>query len=155
MRPNTDPVTLIVGRSTPDIKTGCWNWTRGKDSDGYGVTNLFGKTRKAHRVAYEAWNGKIPEGMCVCHRCDNRSCVNPEHLFLGTNRDNIDDCLKKGRWTSIRGSKNPANILSEEDVLNIRRAFGRSSGGELARAYGVTPSSICDIKRGRTWKWLK
>lgn len=75
----------------------CWEWRGAKRSRDYGNFNLNGKPTLAHRVSYELFIGKIPKDILVCHRCDNQSCVNPNHLFLGTQKDNVRDCLNKGR----------------------------------------------------------
>ena len=76
---------------------GCWNWLGAKDPDGYGRACYMNKTPMAHRLSYQFSKGLIPEGMCVCHTCDNRACINPLHLWLGTHQDNMDDKKNKGR----------------------------------------------------------
>ena len=79
----------------------CWNWTASKNIQGYGYFRFDGKMRKAHRMAWLLVNGEIPDGMCVCHTCDNPGCVNPIHLWLGTNQDNMDDMNNKGRHYNL------------------------------------------------------
>src|SRR5947207_5829360 len=86
---------------------GCWVWLRARTSRGYGNIHLGGKMVSAHRVAWELVNGPIPEGLLVLHKCDNPSCVNPDHLFLGTNADNRKDAQVKGRLPRHLGEKNP------------------------------------------------
>lgn len=95
------------GRYVVDEVTGCWNWTRGKFRHGYGAIAHGKRTLKAHRVSYMLHIGEIPEGMLVCHKCDNPQCVNPEHLFLGTPKDNTQDMILKGRKVVLRGEDNP------------------------------------------------
>lgn len=135
---------------------GCWNWTGEIRENGYGSFHPApkrGQTDKsyAHRFAFELMFGVIPEGMCVCHKCDNRRCVNPGHLFLGTHQDNMDDMVAKGR--GCKGSRSPLSKLTESDVATIRalRAQG-TTPADLARQYGVAPSNITQIIKRRTWR---
>ena len=103
----------------------CWHWVAYKRPDGYGQFYLDGKTVTAHRTAWQLTSGRIPNGLCVCHKCDNPSCVNPGHLFLGTMTDNIRDRDAKGRNGSNQGENGPTAILTEKDVLDIRGAEDR------------------------------
>jgi len=93
--PGADHARLF-SRVTGDIE-GCWNFTGHKTADGYGKVNYRGKSMLAHRVSYLIVNGRLPADLLVCHRCDNPSCINPSHLFLGTDFDNTMDAIKKGR----------------------------------------------------------
>jgi len=125
----------------------CWEWTASKLSNGYGQV-WFGprhdrKKMLAHRLSYELAFEEIPDGMCVLHKCDNKSCVNPSHLFLGTHRDNISDCLKKRRFTPCK--------LTLENVRIIRSSPHKSTL-DLSKQFGVSKSAIKDVKNGRTWR---
>lgn len=135
---------------TPEPYSGCWLWTKGTRSFGYG--NFFVKSpdlhQAAHRVSWEIYRGEIPEELCVLHRCDTPSCVNPDHLFLGTRRENSADMARKKRSTI--GSRNPNSKLTEADVLAIRSSL--ESHSKIAKKYGVLFGNIKDIRRGRTWK---
>jgi len=91
-----------------DEKTQCWLWTGYVDCYGYGELYSFGKRIKAHRFSYQYFNGEIPEEICVCHTCDTPKCVNPEHLWLGTNAENTNDSVKKGRRSYLLGETNPS-----------------------------------------------
>lgn len=79
------------------VKNGCWEWQKYKNEWGYGRLRHNGKKVLAHRASYEVFKGDFDKNLLVCHSCDNPSCVNPDHLFLGTNKDNVDDCISKGR----------------------------------------------------------
>lgn len=97
----------------PENEDDCWEWVRYKDADGYGKFTYNKRQRPAHRIMYQLEKGEIPDGMLVCHSCDNPSCVNPNHLWLGTVKDNSEDMVKKGR--SLKGDKNPHYGLKLEE----------------------------------------
>ena len=127
--------------------TDCQEWQGSYFTHGYGRTP---DGRRAHRVAYANARGPIPEGMSVCHRCDNRRCVNVDHLFLGTNAENVADRQAKGRQS--KGSHRPASKLSEHDVSVIKWCLGAGvEGAKLAKLYGVTRALISYIKTGKGW----
>lgn len=132
---------------------GCWQWSRGKNRNGYGVVRGKSRQLKSHRVAYELSVGPIPDGMCVLHRCDNPACCRPDHLFLGTVDDNNKDKKSKGRGKVNKGERNGMSRLTDSDVLAIRERY--AAGGifhsQLAAEYGVTSSLICNIIKGRRW----
>lgn len=86
---------------------GCWGWRAYKDPNGYGQMSVMGKLQRAHRISYTLHYGVIPKGMMVCHKCDNPECTNPDHLFLGTNADNMRDAYKKAQLPTIMSSNNP------------------------------------------------
>lgn len=129
---------------------GCWIWT-GATQKGYGCFSLGGKPRRAHRLSWEMANGASCGDLFVCHRCDVRLCVNPDHLFLGTNRDNLLDAKAKKRTTI--GERNRHAKLAARDVAAIRsrRAAGET-GVALAAFYGVSAATICDITKRRSWE---
>jgi hypothetical protein len=127
---------------------GCWEWKGVLKKDGYGK---IGTKDTAHRRSYEYTYGIIPKGMCVCHSCDNRKCVNPSHLFLGSLKDNMRDMVKKGR--NATGSKIGTSKLTEEMVLEIRKM--RIEGKEyqeLCDNFGVCWETIAVICRNKQWK---
>lgn len=133
--------------------SGCWIWIGAVGSNGYGHI-WIGKGvapswcyAPAHRVSWELHRGPIPEGMCVLHRCDNPYCVNPDHLFVGTHRDNKADCVRKKRHAHSAGGNHPGIKLSLDDVIAIRAS--KDSHTHLARQFGVTASHICSIRKGR------
>lgn len=124
----------------------CWEWLASK-SLGYGRFSIHGKMWQAHRVAWTLTFGPIPEGLHVCHHCDNKGCCNPYHLFLGTDLDNIQDSARKGRM---------AKKLSIEDVREIRELLEEDNLllREIAALFGVRGVAIGKIKSGYTWAWL-
>ena len=140
--------------------TGCWEWV-GCKRRGYGHTIIGSrkdgtrKTISAHRLSYLIFHGEIPAGMEVCHKCDNPSCINPDHLFAGTRQDNVDDRERKGRNNPPKVEKHAKAKLTEKDVLDIRnkRAAGKSFG-KLAKEYGVCKKTIQDAVSGKHWSYL-
>jgi hypothetical protein len=129
---------------------GCWVWMGTTTVRGYGQIESFKRKHYAHRASYEAFVGPIPEGMNVCHACDNVYCVNPAHLFLGTQKQNLEDMVKKKR--STLGEKNPMAKLSAEDVKDIKYLLSTDVSSKfLALEYGVTTSAINLIKQGKRW----
>ena len=134
-----------------------WGWVAGKNSNGYGCMAVSGKTELAHRIGYEIYIGKIPEGLCVLHSCDIPACVNPEHLHLGTQIDNIKERTERGRGINPAyiGEDNPRAKLTKKEVIKIRK---RHKSGEsetsLAKEYGVSQGGISAIVLGKTWKHI-
>ena len=137
-------------RSIPEPNTGCWLWMGPPDNGGYGSIRFGGKLMKSHRASWTAFRGEIPTGMCVLHQCDNPSCINPEHLFLGTRADNIQDMIQKGRDRKIAGETHHKAKLSRTKVAIIKDSPLSSS--KLAAQYGVHKSTIRSIMAGKTWK---
>lgn len=139
-------------------ESGCWAWTAAKNDDGYGHMRFRGRGRAAHRLSFELHRGPIPDGLCVLHKCDNPSCVNPDHLFLGTHSDNMQDMARKGRQRSpfnVSGERHPASKLRASEVLEIRHAHAQGiSAQELSSKYGVSAAQIHLIARRKTWQHL-
>ena len=146
--------------------TECWVWPNGQTTGGYGVIwdRDRGVSKLAHRVAYEMFIGPIPEGLCVCHTCDNPLCVNPDHLWLGTRLDNNADRGRKGRTVSgehfrhnpTRGSANVGAKLTEDQVRDIRRRIrGGESNPDIAKIYGVARNTVSQIRTGASWSHIE
>lgn len=136
---------------------GCWEWTASFDSGGYGVIKVGGENKKAHRVSYEIFNGSIPEKMCVCHKCDNPKCINPDHLFIGTQQANIADRQNKCRSNggSLQGEKNKSAKLTNMQVAEIKRAIADGCPQkDLAIKYSVSATTIWAIKHGLKWSCI-
>lgn len=133
-------------------ESGCWLWRRSLIG-GYGSLRVGGKRGKAHRFSYQLHFGSIPDGLVVRHKCDRPSCVNPLHLELGTQVDNIADAVARGRARGAVGERNHHAKLNRSQVIEIRR---RSDLGEsrvsLSKAFGVASTMISNIARGQSWK---
>lgn len=141
---------------------GCWNYRGTIDAKGYGQIYGLRKCRRAHRVSYELHCGPIPEGLGVLHHCDNRVCVRPDHLFVGTQADNMLDMDRKARRKGIftsegtTGTSNPSAVLDEEQVKAIRQSYKprKTTHKDLAARFGVSPNTIYLILKNKTWKHL-
>lgn len=135
----------------------CWGWKGEVNRWGYARITIGGalnpKVHNASRLSWIVYKGEVPDGMQVCHKCDNRQCTNPDHLFLGTPKENQQDMIKKGRANILRGENCPWSKLTELEVLQI---IERCKKGErcvdIAKDYNVSASYISDIKRGYRWK---
>lgn len=163
----TDPPPIIrFSQRTRKAENGCLEWQGPPQKEtGYGQFTLANKTMSTHRASWILFRGQIPKNLYVLHKCDNRICVNPNHLFLGTQKDNMDDMQAKGRKFSqrgiprpnMRGEKHFASLLTDKQVREIAKRLKRGKRGlsrELARQYGVKISYIQDIMRGRKWTGL-
>lgn len=131
----------------------CWIWTGGKNNTGYGSLGHRKRSLLAHRVAYEIHHGvTLPSTTAVCHTCDNRVCVNPAHLWLGTLGDNNWDRHKKGRSRggSMRGQVNPMAKLTEDDVRNIRQSTEPLL--TVAKRFGISFQTVSNIRLRKTWR---
>jgi hypothetical protein len=148
----------------------CWNWNASINRSGYGQFWLDDKMRLAHRIAFAIYNNDLSiiyntknyhkcnnTFKCILHKCDNKKCCNPNHLFIGTNADNIKDKINKNRQQHMRGSSNGYSKLKENDILEIRKNYiPRKNGGMifLAKKYNVSTTNICDIIKRKTWKHI-
>ena len=155
----------------------CWEWTGKIRNNGYGeYTHIVNGNKKyilAHRGSYEVFKGKIQDGLYVCHSCDNKKCVNPDHLWVGTGKDNMQDCLKKGRLKKTTGYKHTEETkakfklrsrpqkkgeaswlskLNEEKVLEIRELLEQNiKTKDIAEKYGISASQVNNIRNRTSW----
>jgi hypothetical protein len=133
----------------------CWPWLKSLAAKGYGQIKRTNERKQfyAHRVAYELATGVDPSGRCVCHSCDNMKCVNPKHLFLGTQGDNLQDMKHKSRH--LFGEKNNQHVLVEKQVVQILALKGVMSQREIASRFGVSQGTIAKIHLGQRWQHLR
>lgn len=138
----------------------CWNYRGTVKTNGYGEIKFRGKNVKAHRVSIFVFSGEWPNPeMCVCHKCDNPTCINPDHLFIGTHQDNMTDRNKKGRTFRHIGALNGGAKLTEEQAREIKKTFkvtgpNKSNKKELAKKFGVSTVTVKHIAMGLIWKHL-
>jgi hypothetical protein len=151
-------------------ENGCWDWKGKITNAGYGEITLDRKYLLIHREAYKLFKGDIPNGLNVCHSCDNKKCCNPDHLWVGTQKENINDCVKKDRrtkggWSYTReyaprntgrpGQKHHANKIRDHDVYEIRELLKQGlNQKQIANRYGVDQSVISKIKNGKAWSHI-
>jgi hypothetical protein len=154
------------GPTQPHMTTPCWLWTGATSKNGYGQLSVEGHQVSAHRTSWELHHGEIPEELLVLHHCDHRPCVRPDHLFLGTNKENSEDMVRKGRSTTgdrnasrryperqVRGSRQGSAKLTEAQVIAIREANRQGdSRRSLAQKYGVAIPTIDSIVTRRAWR---
>jgi hypothetical protein len=160
MKPN-DPAKLeerFWSLTMPEPMSGCFLWMAGADSDGYGWFYIGTQNGKqiscaAHRFSWELQNGPIPKSKHILHKCDTPSCVNPDHLYLGTNSDNQLDAHARSRHPSRKGVLHPLVKLTDGNVVEIRGSPGK--GVDLAKQFRVSPATICNIRKRKTWKHLE
>lgn len=127
------------------LENGCWEWQAYKLPRGYGLFSFCGQDALAHRVAYELFVGPLGENKDVMHSCDNPSCVNPDHLSLGSRKDNMQDAKKKGRMR--QGETHGRSVLTDAQAKEIKEASGFQR--EIAEKYGVSQTTVWEIKSGR------
>ena len=142
------------GNYIPEPNSGCWLWMNSLNESGYGHIALpTGIQKKAHRISWMLHYGQDPGELFVCHKCDNPCCVNPDHLFLGTQADNLKDCQKKNRFSrthQAKGERQGNSKLTDEMVLAIRAS--PLSLRQAAAQWGTTFTNISDIRKRRSWR---
>ncbi len=133
--------------------SGCWLWAGEVRKSGYGVMSIHRKQVGVHRASYEAFIGPVPEGMFVCHTCDVKTCINPEHLWVGSQQDNMNDKVNKGRQT--KGEGHGMHKLEEPQVVEIKTMLSKGvSQLDVAKMFSVHKSTISLIARGKRWGWV-
>lgn len=140
-------------------ESGCWDWTK-SFRNGYGVLSLSGKNHSAHRLSYQVFKGNIPEGMLICHSCDNKKCINPDHLFIGSYSDNTKDAVLKGIIVVPKGKEFETGHLPKNSTLDKEKAqelkqFTLANPDmkcpEIAKMFEVKNQLVRDIRAGRTY----
>lgn len=143
-----DVIERFEGKFIPEPNSGCWLWTGALDRKGYARFGFEGRNSKGNRAAYKLYKCD-PGDFCVLHRCDVRCCVNPDHLFLGTQVENVSDCKAKGRTQKVRGEAKVASKLKAKEVLDIYSK--RLTRYDYRDRYGVAYSTVARIQTGKVW----
>lgn len=152
---DSDTLKERLLRNFKENERGCWVWQLARTRNtGYGAMRWNGRTQAVHRLSWLCFRGEIPEDKpCICHTCDNRACINPDHLFCGTRAENMADMTRKGRQS--KGETKGNNKLSEEQVLEIRHLAKEGfSQPDLAKKFNVDQSTISLILSRKRWQHL-
>lgn len=146
----------LIENSSIDQETGCWNWNGSLINKGYGQISIKGKNCQPHRISWKVFVGEIPKGMQINHKCHNSKCINPEHLYTGTQQENIRDMDLSNRRSISFGSKCNQSRLNDGLIKIIRDSLSKGSRAcDLANEFGVGRTCIANIKHKRTWKHVK
>lgn len=137
----------VLTRVKKDGTSGCWIWTGCKNNKGYGQVKFNGKTHFTHRLSYYFYFGQLLEGQEICHKCDNPICCNPDHLFLGTTRDNMIDCLLKGRRSASKLNAEKVKMIREMHLNGIDRSV-------LMHQFNISRNALNDVISGRSWSFV-
>lgn len=143
-------ISRFEAKFIPEPNSGCWLWTAAANKRGYGHFGVNGEVRDAHRVSYELYVGPIGDGLSVLHRCDIPSCVRPDHLFLGTQKENLEDMTVKGRRRTAKGEERRSSKLTATIAEKIRA--DKRTHREIAVAFGISKSQVGAIRLGLYWK---
>jgi hypothetical protein len=145
-------LNIIKGENIND----CWEWSKGQNGMGYGAFNIKGKPFLVHRLMYERHNGKIPDGMHILHSCDNPICLNPKHLFIGSQKDNVHDMIQKNRDRKARGSKSGRAIINEEIALKIKtQALDGLSIINISKLNNLPYYIVYQVYNNITWRHVR
>jgi hypothetical protein len=142
----------LAERAIPEPNSGCWLWLGSINSKGYAIVWVEGKHRRAARLMWALAHGDIPAGLEVCHSCDNRLCINPDHLSVATHAENVRQVSERKRWPDRRGEKHHMRLLTVDQVRAIRADSRRHV--DIAADYGVSKSTISAIKSGQNWGYV-
>ena len=141
----------FVNKRIKKAPNGCWEWTGSVNDKGYGLIYVEGKSKRAHRITYQLFKSEIPKGLFICHHCDNPGCVNPEHLFVGTQKDNMQDCIRKGRF--VRPTKNGKPSNQNTNKTHCIRGHPFDKENTHIRPSGHRTCRACDrIFSSSEWK---
>ena len=152
---NTVKERFMAKVDTTSSPIGCWIWNASTRSNGYGKFRVKGMYWGAHRFSFFMFIGPVPHDLFVCHSCDNKSCVNPDHLWLGSNKDNLDDAVRKGLHGKNlkRGETQHASIFTDADVLIMRRLANKNfTHGQIADLFDVERRCVSKVISRTTWK---